>query len=121
MPGTLLLILVHFLGKKLIIEDVLGIGATRSAIYMPYSNMIIYASDILTANRSTLNSCPRRACADARQSWIKEICEFLKFDFHISVFNTGNGLFYLFFLEFIWHRAFCILYRCLIVMDIWTT
>ncbi|VBB27600.1 unnamed protein product [Acanthocheilonema viteae] len=52
-----------------------GIGATRSPIYVSDGDIILYASNVLTANRSTLNSCPRRACSDTRQSWIKEICK----------------------------------------------
>lgn len=52
-----------------------GIGITRSPSYISDDNIIIYASNILTANRSILNSCPRRVCATARKSWIKEICK----------------------------------------------
>uniref|UniRef100_A0A915Q7G0 Uncharacterized protein n=1 Tax=Setaria digitata TaxID=48799 RepID=A0A915Q7G0_9BILA len=52
-----------------------GIGAARSATYISDDNIIIYASNIFTANRSMLNSCPPRACNKAKQLWIKEICK----------------------------------------------
>ncbi|CAG9533954.1 unnamed protein product [Cercopithifilaria johnstoni] len=63
-----------------------GIGASRSPVYTSDSNVIIYASNILTANRSALNSCPRRVCTDTRQSWIKEIC----YDGEASISSDGR-------------------------------
>ncbi|EFO20080.1 hypothetical protein LOAG_08407 [Loa loa] len=65
-----------------------GIGTARSPVYISDDNIIIYASNILTANRSALNSCPRRACTDARQSWIKEIC----YDGEASISSDGKHI-----------------------------
>ncbi|VDM94661.1 unnamed protein product [Onchocerca ochengi] len=52
-----------------------GIGATRSPTYISDNNIMIYASNILTADRSTLNNCPQRACTNVRRLWIEEICK----------------------------------------------
>lgn len=55
-----------------------GIGTTRSASYLPNADGIfevVYASNVLASNRSSLHTCPQRACTNPTQSWIKEICK----------------------------------------------
>ncbi|VDM98826.1 unnamed protein product [Thelazia callipaeda] len=51
-----------------------GLGAARSPIFISDYDAL-YSSNIVTADRSVLNSCPRGACTRVKQPWAKKICK----------------------------------------------